>query len=254
MNTPPLAGTTAIVTGASRGFGRSIAAALVGGGARVVGVARHQAALEQVEASLSAPGAFIPSVADAADPTVAALLIDEYEPNLLVLNAGAAPLPRPVHHHTWETFSSPWQVDVRQAFNWSREALLRPLAPGSLVVGVSSGAALGGSPISGGYAGAKQTVRFLMEYAAEESQRAGLGIRFTAVLPMLTPETEMGARAVAGYAARMGIDVDTFLKERQPILTPKQVGEAVLSLATGSAPERKSALLTAEGLQPIPAP
>jgi NAD(P)-dependent dehydrogenase (short-subunit alcohol dehydrogenase family) len=253
MDTPPLARRTAIVTGASRGFGRSVAAALVGAGARVVGVARHQAGLDQVERSLSAAsGSFIPSAADAADPFVAALLLDEYEPDLLVLNAGAAPLTRPVHYHTWETFSAPWQTDVRQAFNWTREALLRPLAPGSLVVGMSSGAALGGSPISGGYAGSKQMVRFLMEYAADESDRAGLGIRFTAVLPTLTPETELGSRAVAGYAARIGVDVETFLKERQPILTPKQVGEAVLSIATGSAPERRAALLTAEGLRPIP--
>jgi hypothetical protein len=50
----------------------------------------------------------------------------------------------------------------------------------------------------------------------------------------------------------MEVDVETFLKERQPILTPKQVGEAVLSIATGSVPERKAAMLTADGLKPIP--
>jgi hypothetical protein len=35
-----------------------------------------------------------------------------------------------------------------------REALLAPLAPGSTVISLSSGAALCGSPLSGGYAGA----------------------------------------------------------------------------------------------------
>jgi len=259
MNTAPLAGSTAIVTGASRGFGRAIAATLVGAGARVVGVARNRAALDQVQADLASAadsgttgGAFIPVAADATDPAVAGVLIDEYRPNLLVLNAGARPLSRPLHHHTWETFSAPWQVDVRQAFHWTREALLLPLAPGALVVAISSGAALAGSPLSGGYAGAKATVRFLTAYAADESERAGLGIRFTAVLPQLTPATELGAHAVAAYAAREGVDIETFLKERGPSLTPEQVGEAVLSLATGSEPPPRASLLTAAGLAPLP--
>jgi len=46
---------------------------------------------------------------------------------------------------------------------------------------LSMGAALFGSPLSGGYAGTKATIRFLTAYAAEESQRAGLGIRFVSV-------------------------------------------------------------------------
>jgi NAD(P)-dependent dehydrogenase (short-subunit alcohol dehydrogenase family) len=40
MSMTELAETTAVVTGASRGFGRAIAASLVRHGARVVGVAR----------------------------------------------------------------------------------------------------------------------------------------------------------------------------------------------------------------------
>jgi NAD(P)-dependent dehydrogenase (short-subunit alcohol dehydrogenase family) len=43
MSVRQLAGTTAIVTGASRGFGRAIAIALVERGADVVGVARNEA-------------------------------------------------------------------------------------------------------------------------------------------------------------------------------------------------------------------
>jgi 3-oxoacyl-[acyl-carrier protein] reductase len=38
------------------------------------------------------------------------------------------------------------------------------LRPGSRVVVFSSGAALGGSPLSGGYAGAKATQRFIAAY------------------------------------------------------------------------------------------
>ncbi|HEV3172618.1 MAG TPA: SDR family oxidoreductase [Actinocrinis sp.] len=252
VDTQPLAGSTAIVTGASRGFGRAICAALAGAGARVIGVARTRTALEQVEENLSQVGAsFIPFAADATDPTVAGLLLDEYRPDLIVLDAGASPLARPVQHHTWETFSAAWEMDVRQAFHWTREALLTPLRPGSQVIAFSSGAAVAGSPMSGGYSGAKAMIRFLMSYAADESDRAGLGIRFTAVLPALTPETQLGARAVAAYANRAGVDVETFLKERGPILTPKHVGEAVLGLATGAEPYHPASMLTASGLTPL---
>ena len=86
-------------------------------------------------------------------------------------------------------------------------ALRRPLAPGSSVIVMSSGAAVNGSPLSGGYAGAKAAVKFIADYAAIESQRAGLGIRFVSVLPRLTPATELGAAAVAAYAERQGVDV-----------------------------------------------
>jgi len=91
-------------------------------------------------------------------------------------------------------------VDVQQAFHWLREALLLPLDPGSTVIAMSSGAALHGSPLSGGYAGAKAMVRFLAGYAAGESARSELGIRIVSILPTLTPETDLGAMAVAAYA------------------------------------------------------
>ena len=90
---------------------------------------------------------------------------------------------RPLQHQTWETFSANWHTDVRMAFHWVREALLKPLRPGSRVVVISSGAALQGSPLSGGYAGAKATQRFITAYAQDEANRAGLGITFTAILP-----------------------------------------------------------------------
>ena len=148
-----IAGRTALVTGASRGFGRAIAIALGAEGARVVGVARDAAPLEDLRAEQG--GSFTPVAADAADPVVAGQLIDAYRPGLLVLNAGAAPLARPIQRHTWQTFSRNWDVDVQHVFHWTREALLAPLVPGSLVVALSSGAAVRGSPLSGGYAGAR---------------------------------------------------------------------------------------------------
>jgi NADP-dependent 3-hydroxy acid dehydrogenase YdfG len=78
MTTTELAGSTAIVTGAGRGFGRGIATALAGAGAHVVGVARTGAQLDEVREELG--DAFTPVTADAADPVTAARLIDEYRP------------------------------------------------------------------------------------------------------------------------------------------------------------------------------
>ncbi|TMC12725.1 MAG: SDR family oxidoreductase [Chloroflexi bacterium] len=240
--------TTAIVTGASRGFGRATAAALAGAGAHVVGIARDRTRLDEVRAELG--DAFTPVVADAADPTVAGQLLDRYRPATLVLNAGASPLSRPLHRQTWETFSRSWEVDVQHVFNWTREALLLPLAPGSSVIAFSSGAALAGSPLSGGYAGAKATIRFMAAYAAEESERAGLGIRVVSVLPGLTPATELGAAAVAAYAQRQGLEVEAFLERRGATLTADQVGAAIRDLATDAGLDRAAYLVTPDGLAP----
>ena len=205
MPTQELSGTTALVTGASRGFGRAIAVALSKHGAHVAGVARDPGRREELHAQLG--GTFTPVVADAADPVVAGRLLDKYRPRTLVLNAGAAPLTWPIHRQTWPTFSRNWEVDVQHVFNWTREALLLPPEPGSAVIAFSSGAAVNGSPLSGGYAGAKATIRFIASYAAAESGRNALGIRFTSVLPQLTPETDLGAAGVVAYAARQGAPV-----------------------------------------------
>ena len=250
MTAQQLSGTTAIVTGASRGFGRGIAIALAQAGANVVGVARDRTRLEELRTQLG--GGFTPVVADATDPVIAGQLLDEYRPRTLVLNAGATPLPRPLHQHTWQTFSRNWEVDVQHVFGWTREALLRPLEPGSVVIALSSGAALRGSPLSGGYSGAKAAIRFIAAYAADESGRAALGIRFISVLPQLTSATGLGAAGVAAYAARQGIDVATFLEGLGPALTPEHAGKAVIDLAAGSGHDHDSYLLTAAGLTPVP--
>jgi NAD(P)-dependent dehydrogenase (short-subunit alcohol dehydrogenase family) len=219
---------TAIVTGASRGFGRATAAALVAAGANVLGVARDQQELQAVRAELGA--AFTPIVGDATDETLTGRLIHEHRPSLLVLNAGATPHMAPIHEQTWDTFSQNWHVDTKHAFVWLTAALREPLAPGSVVVAMSSGAALGGSPLSGGYASANAAIRYLRNYAADEATRAELGIRFVTLLPQLTP-TGVGATGVAGYSAREGISVDAFVARLAPVLTPDLLAKAVIEVA-----------------------
>ena len=131
----------------------------------------------------------------------------------------------------------------------TREALLAPLEPGSTVVTLSSGAALFGSPLSGGYAGAKAAIRWLTAYAAEESQRAALGIRFVSVLPQLTPATALGAVFAAAYAARQGAGGAP--GTGGPALTPEQVGQAIVDL-TGPGYDQDAYLITTAGLRPLP--
>jgi len=249
MSSNQIAGTVAIVTGASRGFGRAIATALVRAQVKVVGVARDGQALEKLRADLGE--GFIPVAGDAADPDLAGGLLAEYRPGTLVLNAGATPVTRPIQEHTWDTFRATWEVDVQQAFHWVRAALLLPLAPGSTVLSFSSGAAVAGSPLSGGYSGAKATVRFISAYAGGESERGGLGIRFVSLLPMLTAQTDLGAVGVAAYAARQGVDVPTFLSGMGPALTPAKVGEEVLGLAGDPSQTHPAYRLTAAGLSPV---
>jgi NAD(P)-dependent dehydrogenase (short-subunit alcohol dehydrogenase family) len=238
---------TAVVTGASRGFGRAIAAALVAAGTGVVGIARDEQALRAVHADLGDRFAFV--AGDATDEKLARDVIREHRPGLLVLGAGVAPHMAPVHEQTWETFSRNWHVDTRHVFTWTRAALRAPLAPGSVVVGMSSGAALAGSPLSGGYASSKAAVRFIRGYAADESERAGLGIRFVSLLPQLTP-SGIGAVGVKYYAARQGIDQEAFIEGMQPVLTPEQIAKAVLDVAgdPASAPEY---LVSGAGLRPV---
>ncbi|WP_042413618.1 SDR family oxidoreductase [Streptacidiphilus anmyonensis] len=239
---------TAIITGASRGFGRAIAAALVANGNRVLGIARDRAELAAVRDELGEE--FVPVVGDATDEALAERLLSEHRPELLVLNAGVGPHLGAVHEQTWETFTVNWNTDTRQAFVWTRAALRQPLAPGSVVVEMSSGAALKGSPLSGGYASAKAAIRFISGYGAEESARAGLGIRFVALLPQLTPLTGIGSLAVDGYAARAGVDRETFVRGLEPVLTPELVAKAVLQVATDPSSAAEYVVAGA-GLKPL---
>ena len=244
-----LTGKTAIVVGASRGLGRGVAESLLNAGATVVAVARDPSPLEPLVDKM--PALHL-EAGDATDPVVAGKLLDQYSPNILALVAGTAPLLRPLHHQTWETLSVNWNTDVRMTFHWLREALLLPLPPGSRIVVMSSGAALNGSPLSGGYAGAKATQRFLAEYAAQESHRAGLGISVTAVLPRLTPATELGLPAVKAYAARSGLTEDEYRRQLGAPVTPQIAGAAFVTIASAQPDALSSAYaLTGAGPQPL---
>jgi NAD(P)-dependent dehydrogenase (short-subunit alcohol dehydrogenase family) len=244
-----LEGKNAVVVGASRGLGRGVAESLSAAGASVLAVARDRNGLGELSA---AHPSIDVKVADATDPTVAGDVIYARDPDILAVVAGATPLLHPIHHHTWETFSLAWDVDVRIAFGWLREALLKPLRPGSRVLLMSSGAATNGSPMSGGYAGAKATIRFMAEYADEESRRGDLGIGVVTILPKLTPATGLGLAAVRGYAARRGVSEEQFRQRLGAPVTPEIAGAAFVSLAAGELDGGVAYALTGDGLSPLP--
>jgi len=56
---------------------------------------------------------------------------------------------------------------------------------------------------------------------------------------------------VAGYAAREGVDVATFLQRRGATLTAEQVSNAVVNLATDPSLDRDAYLITPTGLSPV---
>ena len=91
FNSAALDGEIALVTGASRGIGAAIAAALAGAGATVIGTATSAAGAEAISATLGDSGrGIVLNIAD--DESVVAALADiqgkEGAPTILVNNAG----------------------------------------------------------------------------------------------------------------------------------------------------------------------
>ena len=247
-----LNGTTALIVGASKGLGRGIAEAFDQAGASVVAVARGASALGE----LAAAGRSIRAEqADAASDGAAGDFIRRHHPDVLVLVAGAIPLGKPVQEYTWKEFSLHWDADVKIAFTWLKAALTAPLAPGSRVIVVSSGAGVFGSPVSGGYAPAKAAQRFLAAYAREESARGRLGITVTAVHPSMNPFGQVGQSGIAAYAARSGKTREEQLAGMGATLTPAIAGDALVGLVQADPATVAGAYLLSEaGLRVLEAP
>jgi NAD(P)-dependent dehydrogenase (short-subunit alcohol dehydrogenase family) len=224
-----LNGKNVTVIGASRGVGRVIAACAHEAGARVLAVARGKDALAGLSAEF--PGIATLSV-DATDEGAPATVFASLQPDVLIIAGGAKRTAVPVHELDWEAFAACWNTDVKASFLFSKAALARPLPKGTTVILISSGAALGGSPISGGYAGAKRMQMFLANYAQKESDRLALGLRFLSLAPARPmPDTEGGQAAIAGYAKYLGISEAEFLRRTDAPQTATDVANAVISFA-----------------------
>jgi hypothetical protein len=107
--------------------------------------------------------------------------------------------------------------------------------------------------LSGGYAGAKRTQWYITDYAAQESARLKLGLRFHCLLPILNASSELGRAAIAAYAERAGVSADEFPKRFGPPLTPAIIGKAVAELHADRSRDATLAFqVTGAGLAPVP--
>src|SRR5262249_38782699 len=159
----------------------------------------------------------------------------------------------PVHELDWESFSETWNGDLKASFHFLKHALALPLAPGSTVVVVSSGAAIEGSPLSGGYAGAKRMQWLLAGYAQRVSDARKLGIRGVAVLPrQLIAGTTIGATAAAAYAAMNGLTAEAYMKRFPVPLDAGKVAAAIVTALDGGVAIGVNAIaVTGAGVEPL---
>jgi NAD(P)-dependent dehydrogenase (short-subunit alcohol dehydrogenase family) len=216
-----------VVTGGSRGLGLGLVEALVNQGARVTVVARDQAALAAVKQRHGV--AVIP--ADVTDKTAAHRILAEVHPDIVVLNAGATPRMGRLDQVSWADFAATWETDVKAGLYWLQAALNLPLKPGSRVLVSSSGAAVNGSPMSGGYAGAKRMLWTMAKYANGISAEKRLGISFQAIVPLqIIGGTGVGDAGASAYARATGMKPEQFLARFGTPLPPREFGEKVVSL------------------------
>lgn len=242
----------ALVVGGSSGVGKATVLALLSEGAHVTAVARGADGLRALEAA--APGGKLATLrGDAADPALAERLVRELRPELVVLALGVIPRMGEVDTLDWEAFSETWNVDLQASFHFTRQALALPLAPGSSVIIVSSGAAIGGSPLSGGYAGAKRMQWWLAAYAQKVSDARGLGIRMLAVLPkQLIEGTAIGVRAATFYGKLNGTGPEAFMQRYDvPLDTSKVAAAIVTALGGGVAAGVNAIAVSGSGIEPL---
>lgn len=183
----------ALVTGASRGIGRSLVVRLVAEGWRVAALARTAADLTTLAAE-QPPGQVLPLVADVTDVVAmaeasAALTALWAVPDLVVANAGVF---RAVGH-SWEVDTDSWwadlQVNVLGVMNTLHVTVPGMLARGSgRFVAMSSGLGHKPSPWSSAYGASKAAVSHLIGSLGGEL--AGSGVFAFAVSPGMV-RTEM---------------------------------------------------------------
>jgi NAD(P)-dependent dehydrogenase (short-subunit alcohol dehydrogenase family) len=168
---------TAIVTGASRGLGRALAAALAGAGYAVVIDARNAADLEVARAELAAryPAATITAVpGDVCDPAHRATLADAAAAaggaDLLINNAGtlgASPLPA-LADYPLDELRAAFESNVVAPLALTQSLLPSLRERGGAVCNITSDAATGAYEGWGGYGAAKAALEQVSNVLAAE--------------------------------------------------------------------------------------
>jgi NAD(P)-dependent dehydrogenase (short-subunit alcohol dehydrogenase family) len=219
-----------LVVGGSRGLGLGMAEAFAARAAKVAVVARNAGSLQVFD---EAPSVRTIS-ADATSADAAKRILAETRPDVVVMNAGAEPPMERIDRIGWEAFTANWNVDVKASLHWVQAALTLPMPAGGLVVLVSSGAAVQGSPLSGGYAGAKRAQWFIAKYAEGLSEQLGLGLRFRVIVPrQMFVGTGVGDTGIRAYAAAAGRSVAE-QAATWPDMTPRAFGDIVTERISSS--------------------
>jgi NAD(P)-dependent dehydrogenase (short-subunit alcohol dehydrogenase family) len=190
-----LDGRVALVTGASRGIGRAIAAELAASGARVMLSSRKQDALDAAAAGMIGEVATFAATAgepDQAEACVAATVDRFGGLDVLVNNAATNPYLGPTIDIDLPRHDKTWQVNFRGALVWTQLAWRAAMRDrGGVVLNVAS---LGGfvtEPSIGLYNATKAALVYLTRTLAAE---LAPGVRVNAVAPGLV-KTDM-ARAL----------------------------------------------------------
>jgi NAD(P)-dependent dehydrogenase (short-subunit alcohol dehydrogenase family) len=169
-----LAGRTAVVTGASRGIGRAIAARFVSSGARVVVTGRTAETLDAAVAELGGPGVALGVAGNVRDPehqaeTVERALTAFGSIDVLVNNTGINPVYGPMVDLSIDAARKVVEVNVLAALSWVQQVHRAWMGEhGGTVVNVSSMSALRPARGIGLYGGSKAMLTHLTQQLALE--------------------------------------------------------------------------------------
>lgn len=173
----------ALITGASRGLGVTLATCLAGQNFDLILTARGAASLEQTTEQLRQYGTTIIALAgDIAEPAHQHRLIEAAESlgrlDVLVNNAselGPSPMPT-LAEMPLAAFRHIYEVNVIAPLALTQSALPLLKANHGLVVNLSSDAAVGGYAGWGGYGSSKAALDLLSRTWANELEVAGVGV------------------------------------------------------------------------------
>ena len=229
MTATPLAGKTAIVTGAGRGIGAACATALAAAGADVVLLARTRSELEAVAGQVrGAGGTAHVLLCDITDPGQVASVVSSLDRVDVLVNNAGTDRPTPFLDVTPELIDELLAVNVKGTFFMAQAAARTMIASGAggSIVNISSQLGLVGSAYETAYCAAKFGVEGLTRSMAIEL--APHAIRVNSVAPTVV-ETPRTAVALANETLR------TMIIGRIPLgrlATPHDVAQAVVFFAS----------------------